>query len=102
MQDFRMPDSWYDPPEDAVQSYAEEVDARNLWGIFEIDPETGKFLDANHLPDEYGEKDEMHKLWDEYSEEEREHFMLAPFDFDYCYLLAEKEVWQHDEYGGYE
>lgn len=102
MSTFHMPASWYDPPEDALQSLAEEIDSRNLWGIFEINPETGKVVDSNHLPDEYGDKDEMHKLWDSYSDEEREHYILSRFDFDDCYLLAEKEAWEYDTYGGYE
>jgi hypothetical protein len=102
MPNFHMPASWYDPPENPLQSRCEEVDARGYYAIYEVDADGFVTNSSWHLPDDWGERDELQKYWDTLDEEEREGLAFLPMTDDHCYLIAENEASRDEEYGGYE
>lgn len=91
---FRMPDSWYDPPEYSFQRQAEEVFERGLFGLYERDPETGKTIRPHAIPDDYGTEEEMNRLYESIIADEPEAanvYFVDNLSFEACCDIAESE-----------
>jgi len=92
---FRMPDSYYDPPEYGLQKWAEEVFERGLYGLYEVNPETGKIINYDKVPDEIGAQDEIQSLYDSIVEDEPEaskRYAVQELSFEACCDIAESEA----------
>lgn len=101
MSSFSMPSSWYDPPEYEFQRQAEEVQDRHLFGLYEVDPETGKIKRWDKVPDEYGTLEEMQRLYDEMVEEDDpwlDRYVIEDLSFDACCEIAEREAAENTYY----
>jgi len=86
--------SWYDPPEYPFQKAAEEIDSRGLFGLYEYDAEAEKIINYDRIPDEFGSKEEMTKLYDSIVEDEPEaadKYIVIELSFDACCEMAESE-----------
>lgn len=103
--DFRMPDSYYDPPEYSFQKQAELVSERGLYGLYDTDPETGDIIKYDRVPDEIGTQKEIQSLYDSIVEDEPEaskRYIVAELSFEACCDIAESEAeaaseWYDDE-----
>lgn len=98
---FHMPSSWYDPPEYALQSQAEEIYDRNLFGLYEINLSTNEIIHYDLIPDEYGTKDAMDIRMKEITEDdpdEAKRYVIAGLSFETCCEIAEREYGDSDSY----
>ncbi len=97
---FRMPDSYYDPPEYGLQKQAEEVYERNLFGLYERDAD-GKTIRPYSIPDDYGTEEEMNRLYESIIEDDPEAanvYFVDGLSFEACCDIAESEYNEASEW----
>jgi hypothetical protein len=92
---FRMPDSYYDPPEYSFQKQAENVFERGLYGLYDVDPETGDIINYDRVPDSIGTQEEIQSLYASIVKDEPEaskRYIVAELSFEACCDIAESEA----------
>lgn len=95
MGSFHMPSSWYDPPEYSFQKQAESICDKGLWGLYETNPETGKVIRDDIIPDVIGTEAEIMAEYNQMVEDyEEDGKMWTPMEltFDTCCEIAEREA----------
>lgn len=92
--------SWYDPPEYPFQKQAEDIYDKALWGLYETNPETGKVIRDDIIPDVIGTEAEImaeyNRMVEDYEEDGK---MWTPMEltFETCCWMAESE-YDYDDY----
>lgn len=99
---FSMPSSWYDPPEYQFQKQAEEIYDKNLWGLYETNPETGKIVKDYEIPYFIGTEQEVmeeYRLITEVHGEKEDGDFWTPMEltFETCCEMAESQ-YDYDDY----
>ena len=80
MGSFHMPSSWYDPPEYSFQKQAESICDKGLWGLYETNPETGKVIRDDIIPDVIGTEAEIMAEYNQMVEDYEEDGKQALFE----------------------